>query len=246
MKNNKYDWIIVGAGAAGITIAEMLSRLDFNVLIIEKNQKLADETSGLFHEWLHTGSLYTLAPDKLETTRYLLGALDDLLVYYSIFKNMNLMPLESGLKAVGLGWFNNDNILYKYKVRPLNPIWSIIVARSLSLINEIKKHDWLRQRAGSKFEKLEINIIKILKFYPDLMADFTDHSHLHSLVYKYLQNKRIFSNTNSLASFSLLIFQMIFLIIGFCFFENKLSLIILNVTFILIYELIYLKLKLVV
>ena len=115
MKDNKYDWIIVGAGAAGIAIAEMLSRLDFNILIIEKNQKVADETSGLFHEWLHTGSLYTLTPDKLETTRYLLGALDDLLIYYSIFKNMNLTPLESGFKAVGLGWFNNDNILYKYK-----------------------------------------------------------------------------------------------------------------------------------
>ena len=40
-----------------------------------------------------------------------------------------------------------------------------------SSLNEIKKHDWLRQRAGSKFEKLEINIIKqlmVLLFYIEL------------------------------------------------------------------------------
>jgi len=173
LKSKKYDWIVVGGGAAGIAIAEILARMGLEILIIEKNKKLADETSGIFHEWLHTGSLYTLTPDKLETTRYLLGALDDLLMYYSIFKNMNLIPSRSGLKVQGLGWFNNDNIEYRFKVRPFNPIWSIIVARSLSLIDEIKKHDWLRQRAGSKFDRLNLNITRILKFYPSLKEEFT-------------------------------------------------------------------------
>ena len=174
MKKNKYDWIIIGGGAAGISIGEMLSRLNLEVLIIEKNEKLASETSGEFHEWLHTGSLYTLTPDKLETTRYLLGALDDLFVYYSCFSRMNLNPTESGLKFENSGWFNDDNILYKYKARPLNPIWSLIVARSVRLVNEIKRHDWLRKRAGSKFDRLELHIKDTLKCYPTLLNGFTE------------------------------------------------------------------------
>ena len=75
----QYDWIIVGGGIAGITTAEILTREGFSVLLLEKNNTLASETTKVFHEWLHTGSLYTLVPDNLNTTRYLLGAIDDLL-----------------------------------------------------------------------------------------------------------------------------------------------------------------------
>lgn len=174
LKKHRFDWIIVGGGAAGISIAEMLSRLNLEVLLIEKNEKLASETSGLFHEWLHTGSLYTLTPDNLETTKYLLGALDDLFIYYSMFNKMNLVPTESGFVVEKNGWFNDDNILYKFKARPLNPLWSFIVARSIRLVDEIKCHDWLRQRAGSKFNRLELNIRNTLKYYPTLLDGFTE------------------------------------------------------------------------
>ena len=49
MTNANFDWIIVGAGAAGISIAEMLSRLGFKILLVEKNDKLAGETTRVFH-----------------------------------------------------------------------------------------------------------------------------------------------------------------------------------------------------
>jgi len=99
MSDQDYDWIVVGAGVAGISIAEILSRLGLKVLLLEKNQKLAAETSRVFHEWLHTGALYTLVPDRLKTTRYLLGAIDDFFEYYSGFKNMNLVGSSSGLRV---------------------------------------------------------------------------------------------------------------------------------------------------
>ena len=54
-----YDWIIVGGGIAGISLCEILTREGHSVALIEKNNKLASETTREFHEWVHTGSLYT-------------------------------------------------------------------------------------------------------------------------------------------------------------------------------------------
>ena len=104
MKDQMYDWIIVGGGIAGISIAEILCREGKSVLLIEKNSQLASETSKVFHEWLHTGALYSLVPDNLFTTRYLLGAIDDLFEYYSSFIGMNLLQTESGILVDKPGW----------------------------------------------------------------------------------------------------------------------------------------------
>jgi len=71
----QYEWAIIGGGIAGIALSEILVREGHSVVLIEKNQKLASETTRDFHEWMHTGSLYTLIPDKLTTLKYLLGVL---------------------------------------------------------------------------------------------------------------------------------------------------------------------------
>ena len=86
--NSIYDWIIVGGGISGISISEILCREGKSVLLLEKNSKLASETSKDFHEWVHSGALYTLVPDNLLTLRYLLGATDDIAEYYSSFSRM--------------------------------------------------------------------------------------------------------------------------------------------------------------
>jgi hypothetical protein len=172
MSEPDYDWIIVGAGAAGISIAEMLSRLGLKILLIEKNQKLASETSRIFHEWLHTGSLYALVPDQLKTTRYLLGAIDDLFEYYSGYERMNLKGTVSGLNINSTGWFNDENIYYRYRERPFNPVWGFKVARARSLVNEIDSHDWLRKRAGSIDEGFRLNLHEIIKNYPKGLSGF--------------------------------------------------------------------------
>ena len=42
MKNTKsYDWIVVGGGIAGISVAEILTREGHSVALVEKNKKLA-------------------------------------------------------------------------------------------------------------------------------------------------------------------------------------------------------------
>ena len=114
-KDSLYDWIVIGGGISSIAISEILSREGKAVLLLEKNEKLASETSKVFHEWFHSGALYTLIPDNLLTLRYLLGATDDLIEYYSCFSRMNLIPSESGIEISKNGWFNKDRIEYMKK-----------------------------------------------------------------------------------------------------------------------------------
>ncbi len=150
MKN--YEWAIVGSGIAGVAIAEILSRQGHSVVLIEKNEKLASETTREFHEWLHTGALYTLIPDKLKTLRFILGAIDDLIEFYSSFDNMNIVPTNSGLKLNNSqnAWFDENYINFKYRIkgRRITFPWIYGAARSMYLIERIHEHDWLRRRAG--------------------------------------------------------------------------------------------------
>ena len=74
----KYEWAVIGGGIAGIAVREILSREGHSVVLIEKNSKLASETTREFHEWIHTGALYTLVPDTLMTLKFILGSIDDL------------------------------------------------------------------------------------------------------------------------------------------------------------------------
>lgn len=151
MSGKKYDWIVVGGGISGIAVSEILCRANKSVLLIEKNDQLSSETSKVFHEWLHSGSLYSLAPDKLLTLRYLLGATDDLFEYYNGFSRMNLKPTDTGTKVTGFGWFNKERIEYRYKKHIYNPVWTSLVSRSISIIDLLDNHDWLRRRAGSEY-----------------------------------------------------------------------------------------------
>ena len=187
MKKEKYNWIVVGGGISGIAVAEILCRGGESVLLIEKNEQLSSETSKVFHEWLHSGSLYSLAPDRLLTLRYLLGATDDLFEYYDSFPRMNLKPTEYGISVGSSGWFNDEHIEYRYKKHVYNPIWSSLVSRSMNIMDLLDKHDWLRRRAGSDygdskvkfvhwFNKISLQIKNSSDFYCKTSPDITMNS----------------------------------------------------------------------
>ena len=186
-----FDWIVVGGGIAGISLSEILTREGHSVALIEKKNKLASVTTKEFHEWFHTGSLYTLLRDDMKTLKYILGSLDDLLEFYSSFSKMNLQPSENGLKIndVDKGWFSSNFINFKYKLKNRKLIlpWLYIIARSVALIDGIKKHDWLRRRAGilesvtsEYYLPIIKNFFKILmnreKFFKIKTTDFTTNS----------------------------------------------------------------------
>ena len=110
-----FDWIIVGGGIAGISLSEILTREGHSVALIEQKNKLASGTTREFHEWVHTGSLYTLVKDEMKTLKYILRSLDDLLEFYSSFSKMNLQASENGLKITNeeKGWFNPNYVNFK-------------------------------------------------------------------------------------------------------------------------------------
>ncbi len=213
MKSDEFfDWVIVGGGISGITIGEILSRNGHKVAIIEKNKLLASETTKDFHEWFHTGSLYTLLNDKRLAIRYSLGAIDDLLNFYSNFEGMNLKPIHKGLEIDGKNkWFNDNKIFFKYKRRRFNPIWTFIVLKSISEIDHIKNHDWLRRRSGDTFNYnynlFNKNFYKNLKkyfYHSDKFIlkesnDFTLNSRfiLNDLIASFTSNNgKIYTNTS--------------------------------------------------
>lgn len=188
-----YDWIVVGGGISGISIAEILTREGHSVALIEKNKKLASVATREFHEWVHTGSLYTLVKDQMRTLKYILGSLDDLLEFYSSYTNMNLSPTENGLKINESkdGWFNKNFIIFKYRLKHRKFLlnWMFSISRSIALIEGIRKHDWLRKRAGiiesvksEYFLPIVKNFFKIIltnkKFYKIKSTDFTTNSRL--------------------------------------------------------------------
>lgn len=190
IKPKEYEWAIVGGGVVGIFIAEILTREGHSVVLIEKNDKLASETTREFHEWIHMGSLYTLIPDNLMTLKFLLGAIDDILDYYACYKGMNLIPTESGInmKDFKYGWFNRNYIHFKFRIgnRKYTFPWLFGIARAIFLIDRIKEHDWLRKRGGIldpfklKFKVIISILIKLIrhphKFYDYETPDFTTNS----------------------------------------------------------------------
>lgn len=189
----KYEWAVIGSGIAGIITSEILTREGHSTILIEKNSKLASETTRDFHEWMHIGSLFTLIPDNLKTLKFVLGAIDDLFDFYGLYKRMNLAPTECGLSvnSTNKGWFDkSNNIHFKFRIknRKITFPWLIGVARSVFLIQKIKEHDWLRRRAGVidpfKFRWIDLlKIIKILvkhkeKFFTVKTPDLTMNSRL--------------------------------------------------------------------
>jgi len=186
-----FDWIVVGGGVAGISLSEILTREGHSVALIEKKDKLASATTREFHEWFHTGSLYTLLKDDMKTLKYILGSLDDLLEFYSSFPKMNLRPTDKGLKIAdnNKGWFSPNYINFKYRLKNRKLIlpWLYTIARSIALIDGIRKHDWLRRRAGilesvttEYYFSILKNLLKIAassnKFYTIETTDFTTNS----------------------------------------------------------------------
>lgn len=170
-----YEWAVIGGGIAGIAVSEILCREGHSTVLIEKEEKLASITTREFHEWIHTGALYTLVPDKLVTLRFILGAIDDLIEYYASFERMNLKPTVSGLGLDDQGnnaWFSPNYIHFKYRIRGRKVTfpWLIGVARSLHINKKLHQHDWLRRRAG------ELNPLKyhlwrdVIKKLPKLLA----------------------------------------------------------------------------
>jgi len=127
----QYDFIVVGAGIAGIAIAELLQRSGKKVLLLEAESKLASLASSQHQSWFHTGGLYAIFPTT-KIIKSLVKNLDCILHYYGDFPNMNLSKSQHISTTKIDGWFGNSKTYYFYanpneKEIPLykKPLWSL-------------------------------------------------------------------------------------------------------------------------
>ena len=161
-----YDFAIIGGGIAGLTTAEIFSRSGYKVILIEKNSKICSESSGLHHEWFHFGSLYSIFPNK-NFLRILVGGIDDLLLYYRDFKNMNLKIDNRGkinfLKK-RKSWFKDYNFNYLFRMSETSKRWKKKYYNFCKIHKNFEEYDWRRGEASKyipSFNKNYINKKKI-------------------------------------------------------------------------------------
>ncbi len=172
--NNKYDYIVVGGGIAGLASAELLSRSGHKVLIIEKSSKLCQEASASHHGWFHFGSLYSIFPDN-QTLRTLVGGIEDLIENYSNFSNMNIRISDNGKLLFpderDSGWVRDEPLEYIVSSRN-NPdfnmftfngwinyakkifflfTWEIAIKQFISRHQRFYKHNWLSDIPASQW-----------------------------------------------------------------------------------------------
>lgn len=109
-----YDYVIIGGGIAGVSIAEILSRSSNKVCLLEKEKLLMSKSSSDQHGWFHIGSLYAFMNNE-EYLKGLIKNTKDIINYYSEFKRLNMSLNSNGnlqFEAKKEGWFRNDDVEY--------------------------------------------------------------------------------------------------------------------------------------
>lgn len=150
-----YDYLIVGGGIAGLSIAETISRYNKSVLIIEKNKQIGFEASSKHQNWFHVGSLYAILNDF----KYMGSAFENLKVikeHYKNFKNNNIVLKNGEISFKESGWFNqkkinylvtsrNNNYFQKFNfLKKISEIikWELKIKKFIIRHNSLSKYNW--------------------------------------------------------------------------------------------------------
>jgi hypothetical protein len=108
------DFVVVGAGIAGLAVAELLQRSGASVVLLDRESRVCACASAEQQGWFHTGALYSALPTNF-SVRTMVGNLDDLIDYYSSFANMNLRVTKHVSAASREGWFDNRTNFYAFE-----------------------------------------------------------------------------------------------------------------------------------
>lgn len=112
--------IVVGSGIAGLSIAEILSRNNYQVKIIEKNDTIGGEGSLATQKWYHTGWLYAALPNPAALNGCIQALKYFQEVYSSVFNSsiLNVSFNKSGVSYTNepKGWFSNDPVFFFFSL----------------------------------------------------------------------------------------------------------------------------------
>jgi phytoene dehydrogenase-like protein len=140
MTAKSHEVIIVGAGMAGLTAAAYLSRAEYDVLLIEKNETCG----GLLSSIQKDGFVFDTGPRSIENSGAVLPLLNDLEISLELLKS----PVSIGIETEILH-FTSDESIYEYqslleKLYPNNKeeiseIFLLIekILKDMAILNEI-------------------------------------------------------------------------------------------------------------
>lgn len=177
--NNRFDFIIVGAGIAGMAIAEILQRSGYSVALIEQEDRIGKHASSYQAGWFHTGDLYAMLPTHRYTIR-LRENLSSLLSYYAGFEGMNLAIEGEKIttREVHHKWFDSNTLRFYY----VSPFSNKASLRNKLLwffmLLKIRYDSWFSPRlhrsgTPSFLEESSYSIIYTLDGYDRRMNTFT-------------------------------------------------------------------------
>ena len=164
---------IIGSGIAGLSIAEILSRNGWKVLILESRGKIGGEATLATQKWFHTGWLYAALPNP----EAMLGCFKALHLYHEIYdsilsnEELNfLVTPDNEIKYFGNedGWFHNERINYLFALSTFDlPYW--------------KKKTWpiyLKYQVFRRIRKLykEINVVVDFDYRLRNLLDYWEES----------------------------------------------------------------------
>jgi hypothetical protein len=126
--------VIVGTGIAGLSLAEILSRNNYKVILLESQERIGGEASLATQKWYHSGWFYAALPNPSA----MVGCFNALHLYKSVYEEV--FPGFINLRLDGKnieylenenGWFTDERIHYFYAMSthefslPMKICWPI-------------------------------------------------------------------------------------------------------------------------
>jgi hypothetical protein len=138
--------VIVGTGIAGLSLAEILSRNNYKVILLESQNRIGGEATLATQKWCHTGWLYSALPNQSAMN----GCYNALHLYKTIYEDIfpGFINLELDGKSVEYlksdnGWFTDERIHYLFAMGthelslPMKIYWPLYF--NLVIMRRLKK-----------------------------------------------------------------------------------------------------------